>query len=260
VRRSIRGGMGLGDALYVQSVARHLIEKGESLRVHSAWPDVFRPLGDRAKVVPFSRTGVQIVAHYPSRKRFTQTTQFEDCCLTAGIKERVDLRLDWDPLNLDLIDYLRSKRRVLCVQLPRAPMGRKDGFGAELLPDCSVIQAIIDRLQDRFFIVQIGSGKSLHEFRGIDLDLANQTSVTDLIDVATAADAFLGYVSFLVPLAESLNKPAMLVWSRRGLRSGQPYISSITPKKILHKPSSRYLMDDANDQTINESVEALLHA
>jgi hypothetical protein len=251
--------MGLGDALYVQSVARHLIEKGESLRVHSAWPDVFRPLGDRAKVVPFSRAGVQIVAHYPSRKRFTQTTQFEDCCLTAGIKERVDLRLDWDPLNLALVDYLRSKRRVLCVQLPRAPMGRKDGFGAELLPDCSVIQTIIDRLQDRFFIVQIGSGKSLHEFRGVDLDLANQTSVTDLIDVATAADAFLGYVSFLVPLAESLNKPAMLVWSRRGLRSGQPYISSITPKKILHKPSSRYVMDDANDQTINESVEALLH-
>ncbi len=258
MRRSIRGGMGLGDALYVQSVARHLIEKGESLRVHSAWPDVFRPLGDRARVVPFSRN-VQILAHYPSRKRFTETTQFEDCCITAGIKEKVDLRLDWQATNHDLLAYLKDQGLpIVLVQLPRAPMDRKDGFGAELLPKCAAIQTAIDRLKGRALIVQVGSGKSLYPFNGIDVDLANKTTVADLFDIATVASGFLGYVSFIVPLAESLNKPALLIWSRRGLKSGHLYVRQITPEKVLHKPSSRHVFDDATEAQIHKAVDALL--
>lgn len=256
--RSIRGGMGLGDALYVQSVARHLVERGEELKVHTAWPDVFRPLGDKVTLVKFSRTGIHILAHYPTRKRFTHTTQFKDCCLVAGIEETVDLRLDWKPTNHELIGKLQQGKPIICVQLPRAPMGRKDGFGAELLPDCAVIQKAIDRLHGRAVIVQIGSGKPLYRFRGVDIDLADKTSVSDLLDVASVASGFLGYCSFIVPLAESLSKPALLAWSRRGLRSGTLYVRQITPGKILHKPSSRYVMDDATNEQINEAADDLL--
>lgn len=258
MRRSIRGGMGLGDALYVQSVARHLVKRGESLRVHSAWPDVFRPLGDKVEIVPFSRQNINILAHYSLRKKFT-TTQFEDCCIAAGIKEKVELRLDWTPTNHDMLGDLKSYGLpIVFVQLPRAPMGRKDGFGAELLPNCAAIQKAIDRLRGKALLVQIGSGKALFEFEGIDIDLANKTTVSDLIDLATVAHGFLGYVSFIIPLAESLDKPALLVWSRRGLKSGVAYVSSITPKKILYKPTSRHVMDDASDEEINEAADALL--
>lgn len=258
MRRSIRGGMGLGDAFYVQSVARHLIEQGEALRVHSAWPEVFKPLGRMAQVVPFSRN-VQILAHYAPRKARTDTRQFEDCVIQAGLKPPVDLRIDWVAEDLGLLDSLKAHGKpILCVQLPRAPMGRKDGFGAELLPDCRVIQTLIDRLKERALVVQIGSGVALHHFEGIDVDLTNRTSVSQLIDIASIADGFLGYVSFIVPMAESLSKPALLVWSRKGLKAGHPYIRQITPEKVLQKASSKALMDDASPKKVNEAADAFL--
>lgn len=243
--KRIRSGMGLGDSLYLQPVVRHLVNQGQRLEVCSEWPDVFRPLGDKVRIDRFSRQNIQILAHYSLRKGRTDTNQFEDCCLQAGIKEPVEFRLDWQPVNHGLIASVRrSWKPILCVQLPRNPMGRTDGFGKELMPDCRVIQQAIDKLRERYFVVQVGAGKPIYEFAGIDLDLANKTSVSDLIDVAYASDLFLGYCSFMVPLAESLSKPAVLVWSRKGLKSSQPFIRRITPKKILHRKSSRWLVDD----------------
>lgn len=259
MRRTIRGGMGLGDALYVQSVCRHLRDKGQSLRVHTAWPEVFSQMGPMIETGPFKRSGIDILAHYPTRKKYTNTTQFEDCCITAGIKQSVDLRMDWAPTNQPLLNILKARGRpIICVQLPRSPMGRTDGFGAELLPDCRVIQRAIDCWRGRAFIVQIGSGTPLYKFDGIDVDLAGQTTVSELLDVASIASGFIGYVSFVVPLAESFSKPALLIWSRRGLLSGVPYVRQITPGKILHKATSRAILDDQPTEAIQEASNALL--
>lgn len=248
---NIRGGMGLGDALYVQSVARHLIEQGKQLKVLTAWPDVFRHLP--VQTGPFSRQGVDILAHYSARKAIAGTTQFQDCCISAGIKEPVDLRLDWPHAETISVDL-----PIVLVQLPRAPMGRTDGFGAELLPDCRKIQMAIDAMRGRAYIVQVGSGKRLYEFKGIDLDLVDQTSVPRLLDLAAGCDAMLGFCSYFVPLAESLNKPSLLVWSKAGLKSRHAYVRQITPQKILHKPSSRAIMDDAHRDEIEGAAHALL--
>ncbi len=243
--KSIRCGRGLGDSLYLQSVVRHLVARdGRPMRVLSDYPDVFLPLRDAVEVAPFGRV-VDITAHYVMRKGIAGTTQFEDCCIRAGIEGPAELRLDWTPQNPGLIDKVRAGGRpVLVVQLPRSPMGRVDGFGKYLLPDCRAIQRLIDSLRPRHKVVQIGAGSPLFRFEGIDLDLANRTTVAEMIDVASAADMCLGYVSFLVPLAESLGKPALFVWSRRGLRDPLPFIRQITPAKVLHKPSSSFVMDD----------------
>jgi hypothetical protein len=247
--RTIRGGSGLGDAIYVASVVRHLNLRGERLRVATDWPDVFRYLD--VECIQFTRNGIDILAHYSARKP-QPTKQFVDVCQTAGIREPVELKLEW-----------RTERRlstalpVVLVQLPRSPMGRTDGFGAALLPDCRVIQRAIDLLNGRAYIVQVGSGKALHRFTGIDLDLSNKTSVVELIDLAAGCDAFLGYVSFIVPLAESLNKPALLVWSRKGLNSGTAYIRQITPQKVLYRDSSHYVVDD-DPSALEQKVELLL--
>ena len=250
--------MGLGDALYLQSVVRHLVSKGQRLQVACEWPDVFRPLGDAIKIIPFTRQGIHILAHYSLRKGKTETSQFQDCCIQAGITEPVEMRLDWTPRNADLIEHLRSfGRPILCVQLPRSPMGRTDGFGAELLPDCDVIQAAIDRLKGRALIVQIGSGRPLHKFSGIDVDLSNVTTVSDVLDIASIADAFLGYCSFIIPLAESFSKPCLAIWSRRGLRSGHPFIARITPRKIISKPTTRWVIDDEPEK-LDEALHGFL--
>lgn len=245
--------MGLGDAIYVQAVARHLVMRGERLKVCTAWPDVFRPLGDMVTFAPFTRQGIDILAHYSIRKP-QQTTQFQDVCLQAGIQEPVELRLDWKPTT----SIYFPRRPVICVQLPRTPMNRTDGFGKELLPDCRVIQRMIDEIQGRALIVQIGSGEPLFKFSGIDINLSNRTTVCELIDVALAADAFIGYVSFILPLAESLGKPVLLVWSARGLKCGTTYVRQITPEKLLHSKSSRYVLDTAPEQEVRDAVNALL--
>lgn len=244
--KSIRCGRGLGDSLYLQSVVRHLLQKGHPrLRVKSDWPDVFLPLGRRVEVVPFARSSVDILAHYSPRKAAQGTTQFQDCCITAGIREPVEMRLDWVVTKPGLVDMVRKPGRpVLVVQLPRTPMGRTDGFGASLLPDCRAIQKLIDQAKPDHTVVQIGAGEPLFRFKGIDIDLANKTCVAETIDVASAADRFLGYVSFLVPLAESFGKPAVFVWSRRGLIDGMQYVRQITPQKVLHAPTSSFVMDD----------------
>lgn len=154
--KTIRCGRGLGDSIYLQSVVRHLHAQDKArYRVCSDFPDVFRPLGNAVSVTPFTRQGVNIVAHYVQRKPLAGSTQFQDCCAQAGITTPVELRLDWALTDHALPRELRQRSPlpIVCVQLPRAPMGRTDGFGAELLPDCRVIQRAIDALHGRALIV-----------------------------------------------------------------------------------------------------------
>lgn len=255
--KSIRCGSGLGDSLYLQAAVRHLVRRGLPMEVCSNWPDVFWPLGDKVKVSPFRRP-VDINAHYAPRKHVPHTTQFQDICIRAGARGTPELKLDWTPRNFPLVEQIKAMSPVLVVHVPRRPFDRKDGFGTELLPDCGRIQQGIDRAKARGCkIVQVGKGDALYQFGGIDLDLNNRTSVSDLIDIAYAADGLLGYVSFFVPLAESLDKPALFVWSRRGAESATEFVRQITPKKILHKPSSRAVFDDCHEVEIFRAVDEL---
>lgn len=241
--RSIRAGSGLGDAMYLQAVVRHLTRNGERFRVNTDWRDVFLPLAGRVELAPFNRKA-DLCAHYSLRKGRKDTDQFQDCCIQAGITEPVEFRMDWAPRNTALIQRVRaSGRPVLLVQLPRAPMGRRDGFGAELLPDTAVMQALLDQLGRHFCTVQIGSGAPLYRFTGIEIDLAGNTSICDLLDLGVSADAMFGYCSYMVPLAEQFDKPALFVWSARGLRSGKAFVNQITPAKILHKDTSHHVID-----------------
>jgi hypothetical protein len=256
----MRGGAGLGDALYVQAVARHLRAQGKSLTIFSDWPDVFLPLLPQVNCAPFRRSGVDLLAHYSPRKGMS-TKQFEDCCIQAGVKLPVELRLDWSVTDPALVTKVTSEaggRPIVCLQLPRAPMGRTDGFGAELLPDCRVIQRIVDRIASWAFIVQVGSGAPLFRFSGVHLDLADRTTVRQMLDVASIADGFLGYVSFFVPLAESFDRPALLVWSEAGLKSPRPFIRQITPEKVLFRETSRWVLDTWPAEAIERVVDDFL--
>lgn len=206
----------------------------------------------------FRRDRVSRVAHYVNRKRVPGTDQFTDCCINAGLGEGVEFRLDWDPVRPELIRHVRaSGKPVLAVQLPRNPMGRDDGYGDDLLPDCKTIQQAIDGLKREFFIIQIGKGAPLYRFSGLDVDYANRTSVADCIDLVSAADAVLGYCSFIVPLAECLGKPGLFVWSQRGLNSKNPFVKSITPQKIFNRRSSVAVLDDCSERELAGAVDAL---
>lgn len=258
--KSIRGGMGIGDALYLQAVVRHLVAQGQRLEVCTAWPDIFRPHAGRIEIAGFRRNPIDILAHY-SRRRHYPTTQFADVCLEAGLREPCELVLDWEITDQAFVDPLLERGLpIVCVQLPRAPMNRTDGIGTELLPDCRVIQQQIDALRGRVLLVQIGAGRPLFEFKGIDVDLAGKTTVAQMLDVASLAAGFVGYVSFIVPLAESLKKPALLTWSRLGFKSPTAFVRQITPKKICERDTSICVVDNATFDEMRAAREAFENA
>ena len=215
------------------------------MEVRSDWPDVFRPLGDRVVMTPFNRGGCKVVAHYASRKAMP-TTQFQDCCINAGITGPVDFRLDWTPVNLPLIERLKAHGKpIVFVQWVRQPMDRKDGYGRELLPRGEVLQRLVDVARaSGALTVQVGAGAGLYPL-SVDVDLSNRTSVSDVIDIAWAADGFIGYPGFVIALSESFNKPGLYAWARAGLHSIHEYVRQITPQKIFERPDkTAYVMDD----------------
>jgi len=259
--KTIRAGRGLGDSIYLASIVTHFGLHGGRLCVLSDHPDVFRHTPGARAVEPFDRNGVDIVSHYVMGKRNTKTTQFQDMVAAAGITEEVPLRLMWRKGTPSLIDGLRADGRpVVCVQMPRAPMGRTDGFGAELMPDFEVMQSVVDAVGKHASIVQIGGGAPLFYFRGLTMNLANGTTVEQLIDIAQAADGFIGYPSFVIPLAESFRKPLFAIWAKAGLRSNTDFIRLITPEKVVHHKEDAFVITDKNNQQeISERVDAFLH-
>lgn len=256
-RLSIRGGSGLGDAIYLQSIARALIEQGHHVEACTDWPDVFAPLGDDVTVSPFRRDRIDRLAHYSMRRGKEGTDQFADGCIQAGLAGPVEFRLGWNVKDDSWRERLRAAGKpAVLVQMPRPPFGRSDSFGMEFLPDFRTVQRAIDLLRGKAFLVQVGQGETLYPLDGIDLDLSNATSVCDLLDIATIADGFLGYCSFIVPLAEAQRKPALLIWSRKGMKSPHDVVRRMTPQKVLHrKDSSRFVFDDCQPHQMGAAVE-----
>lgn len=251
--REIRSGSGLGDSIYLQSIVRHMRMRGRDVIPRSNFPDVFIPLS--VPVRPQSKEGSPIVAHYVSGIGRPGTSQFRDMCIMAGIKEPVEMRLDWTPSSLNLLNGL--DRPLIAVMLPRLPMDRTDGFGAELMPRWTTMQRLIDMAEGS--VVQIGKGEQVYRFRGIDLDLSNKTSVRELLDVASMVDGFLGICSFMIPLAESLQKPFFALWSSSGLSSKIAHIRSIRPEKIIHrKDLGHYAIDSQPQDTIEAAFKLFL--
>lgn len=260
--QAIRGGAGLGDAIYVAALCRHLIAQGRGpLEACTHYPGVFAQMPAVTPAI-FRRDRIDYLAHYSRRKHYP-TTQWQDVCIEAGQGDAVPLRMDWSasmgPGLCRDVAIEAAGRPIVLVQMPRAPMGRTDGFGHELLPDCRTIQRAIDRLRGRCLLVQIGHGRPLHRFTGLDLDLAGRTTIPGLMEIASIAYGVLGYVSYIIPLAEVFGKRGLLIWSRRGLKSSTGYIRQITPAKIIHhKDALLHAHDDCDIATLEAACEDFL--
>lgn len=254
----IRAGSGLGDAIYLQAIVRHLVLSGvEDIEVCTDWPDVFRPIERYIRRSRFRRDNVNRIAHYTCARDCKETDQFEDMCLMAGIKEPVDLALDWT-LSAPAVEFGHAYRPLILVALPREPFARGDHFGLPLFPDCRRLQQIVDRLRQRGAgVVQVGAGEALYALDGLTENLANTTTVAQLLDIAAAADGFVGQPGFFIPLAESFSAPGLFLWARAGLRHAHPSLSSITPHKLFHrKDRMRAIIDDDSDFQLEQITDA----
>lgn len=251
----IRGGSGLGDSLYLRAAVEHFVKSEQQVIAFSDWPEVFIDSG--AKVEPFTRMKINLVAHYTMGKKNPATTQWQDVCASARIPQ-IPLSITWNCRNPSLVQELRGKaagRPLVLVHGGRTPMGRTDGFGKALLPQASAFENVLAEFRD-CYTVRVGKGVDAYPLP-VSLDLNGSTSVSDLIDLGQACDGVIGQCSLAVPLAEVFDKPAIFVWAASGMAHGQvPYIRQITPSKVLSKPSSAFVMDNWSSQQIQEEARA----
>lgn len=253
-RLSIRGGNGIGDAIYVYGVVKHYLAKGHEIEVCTRWPEIFSQLP--VECTKFRRDRITNLAHYTTRKGIAGTSQYRDVCINAGIKEDIPWDFGWKPVNTELFLDIRRRwpKPVVAVAMPRNPMGRTDGFGKEILPVRIGYQRVLDALKARAYLIMIGAGPAIYKLDGCHWDLCNKTTLTDMLDVATAVDGFFGFCSNFVPLAEAQSKPALFVWARANINSRSQFVSRITPQKILHRGTSGWVFDDQPDDAVEAAV------
>ena len=245
----IRGGSGLGDSLYVQTIARHLVKQGKEVEVCSNWPEIFSQMD--VKVSEFTRQNIDKICHY-NRRKPEPTSQFEDCCIDAGVTG-VEYTLDWE-----IQGQWDFPKPVLLVYMPRTPMDRKDNYGKELFPDCDVLNDIIRVIKPHFYTIQVGKGNPLYKLDNIDLDLVNKTSVTDLLDLAKLSSRLIGQISGMIPLAESFDKKCLALFSFKGLSCPDQRISSLLPRKLCHKETSLHVVDNWTPKQIEDVLATFL--
>jgi hypothetical protein len=251
----MRCGSGLGDSIYLLAIAEHFLRQGKQVTVKSDYPEVFADAG--VTVERFARDYCNVVAHYSTRKACPETNQWQDIAINAGVPD-APLAINWQIKNRLLVNDLKAMangKPIIMVNGGRPPMGRQDGYGYEMLPKRSAFDGVLAGLED-CFTVEVGKGLELYPLTA-SVDLVDRTSPADLMDIASISRALVGQCSFMIPLAEALDKPLMVVWAAAGLASGTQFIKQCTPQKIISKPATtRYVMDDWAPERIAEEISA----
>lgn len=253
----IRGASGLGDTFYIYPVAEYYKNKGYDVLVRTKFPDVFRPL--RIQTTGFYKIPkADITATYSNRKN-QKTNQLQDVLINSNLPIDYDFKIDWTVCNNDLINNVKNAsggKKILIISMPHQPFDRPDRYGDALKPNFKNMEISINELKKGgWFIIQVGKGACHCNLPNIDLKKQNITSVSDLIDLCSIADGFIGQVGFIVPIAEIFKKPLLVLFSRAGLRSSDAFISAITGDKILSRESSFYMIDDEPEDRVKQLID-----
>lgn len=240
---TVRCGRGLGDSIYLRVLVDEYIRFGDQVTALSNYPDVFIESG--ARVEPFTRISRAKAANYTHRMHLPET-QWSSILRSVSLSPDLPLRFTWNVQNAGLVDRLRRMadgRPMLIVHGGHMPMQRGDAWTRDLIPRRDAFQWALDALSE-CFTVRVGASKDAYGLK-VDRDLNGSTSVSDLIDLFSVCDAVITQCSFAMPLAECFDKPLLGIWSASGLHSRTSYLRTVTPAKVLSKPTSHYVVDDS---------------
>jgi hypothetical protein len=201
---------------------------------------------------------------YCGRKYKDHTSQFEDVCIAAGVPTDIPYQLNWTVKNEKLVAGIRKSARrkggkpVCLVVNPHKPFGRVDNWGKEITINAEVINGIIREYRKDYYFVSVCK-TPIAKLEHIDQNMCGKTTVSDLIDIASISQCIVAQIGFALPLAESLEKPALIIFSKKGITCGSAFLEAITPKKVIHKKQLiKSIIDDESQEEINKIFRGLI--
>lgn len=227
---------GLGDAVYLRAVARHLVLRGHRVEVATPWPGIFDDLPVFVRRHSEGSGEFRHVAMCSCRIAHVQAMDhFTNACRRAGIDEQVDLEIGWRVRNTALVERVKRRAgdRPILIYQPIKIARNDDQRALRPSPD-----ALYGEIDPEMFRVKLGHPSFVNDCpeAPCDLSLFGETSATDLFDLATVADRIVSEVCYLIPLAQALRKPLTAVFSKKAMESPNIRISMLNPRRLLHRP------------------------
>ena len=244
----LKGASGLGDTIYAYPIVNYYAKKHKTVYYMTDYPEIYQSIPNvkchpHQKLNYFtlkdgSKQPVDIRFTYTPRKYTPGTSQFTDSCISAGITKKIDLTIPWKIQNNPLVEKVKRlnkhKKKVCVLSAPYEPFGREDEWGKILRIDPVFMQNIVDAYKDEVFFIQVGNKYTLKKIRGVDIDLVNKTTVSDLFDLVKICCFGLSQIGNLLPLCECLGKRNMIIFTRKAIESENRFIAAITPEKTVH--------------------------
>ncbi len=229
---------GLGDSVYVRACVLHWLSLGQRMAVYTYWPEVFRDLESVRVISPegvVDFTGFRQVRYV--LRDHTTGDQFTMAREAAGIDAPIALRLDWNVWNHALVRSVKRQANGRPILLYQTAKKANNAEQELLRPRPDVFNRFLRKRGAAYFRVRIGHPDHLQENADAqsDLDLVGQTSVGDVFDLGMIADHFYSESSYLLIMAEAMDKPFTCMLTRRGLRSGYERVHNVKPERIFHK-------------------------
>jgi hypothetical protein len=256
-----RGGSGVGDSFYLYPIVKHLL-KDNNVTLCCNYPEIFTGLHNKEretifKIESFRKTDIDMHLVYSLRKKYPDTNQYKDILIQNKLPD-IPLEMDWNITNdyiTNGIVELAEGKKICFLEAPHEPFARTDGFALSMVPNYEIIDKLLE--DENIFSVQIGRSPVPYKLKNIDYDLVDKTSISEMIDIASISDIFLGQIGFILPLSECLNKKNLVIVARKGLNSHIDFIKRITPTKVLCKDTSHACIDDEPFEEIQKKFRSL---
>ena len=256
----IRGNSGIGDSLLLYPIVKELVKDNSKqlITILTNFPEIFQTLPEKnINFHPFIKfLKADYDCNYVPRKAITETNQYQDMVLQGH------LFLDEYPEFSYLDGYknttqfiFNNKDKKICLIVdPYLPMNSLK-CRADLMPDYSRYQEIINQNKDKYYFITVGKRSTDYDYplNGIDKDMRDKTIWPALCSLFKKADLIIGQLGVFLHLAEMLDKKYYLIMNHNQGNSEDQFFRTITEKKIVMKPElTTVIQDNVSEQELND--------
>ncbi len=197
---NVRCQLGLGDAVYAFPIVKELAKKSH-VKVLTKYPEVFKDLSNMSCVDEMDSYDI-----YLKYTREPGLNQYDEMCRRARIRPAFKFTYKSD--NVESMKALGQGKSICVVKEPCAAHMNKQKGNFSASPKVGEFQEWINLNASKYHYISVGKSEVFKKrLSGIDLDLNDVLTVSQLLQLCVAADAFATQIGHLVPIAQGLGKP-----------------------------------------------------